>query len=382
MDPRKVSRGVKAGLNILLKKTSKLGRSIGGPSTSQYEETSSSSSDSCTYEYFPVKLRTPAGKTESSSEQSGSPRQRGRKHSLEGTSCLSTLSTVIRTEESLKLYNPSYLEVPVLKRSDSIVRMPLLRFTLFYYNAALIECRDMARLIDSTSGEIFCKWLDGFADIIECMFSSMEVVVYSWLKEIGSSKLANNVCLQRRVGKQQRIKQSIIDIVNLQLTENGNCEEYLKEMRRECEMLIMKIINYFKSQLLQLPAIILCSLTEDERKSFDDGMIRELSSNEKGKFVICSIERMFHDHFRNSAVGEQNHSTSSDEESEVKREGHEKDKMPTDTMSKQMKKFIESHTNLVDSVVKIPLHVDSPFEQYNIMRDDFASPSTSSEEGE
>lgn len=200
--------------------------------------------------------------------------------------------------------NPTITLRLSIERSEKCLRLPS-----YFYNALLIELRDMFRMLDgmtclSEQSRIqvehltsFYEWFEGFFGMVTSLFDTEEDILFSWVEKIGSAKLKNGLSPKRRKTKKQRVKELCFDIFDLKIQFSRSCERFinigdlLKELLEEAEHLSLRILSYISLCRVQVTTVIQHGFNEDEKSSIDASFLGNLKASGPGKFLICAVAR-------------------------------------------------------------------------------------------
>lgn len=184
-----------------------------------------------------------------------------------------------------------------------------LRLPTFFYNALLIEIRDMFRMLDGMarlseqSGlyvehlTSFYEWFEGFFGMVTSLFDTEEDILFSWIEKIASGKMKNGLSPKRRKTKKQRVKELCFDIFDLKIQFSRSSErficvnDFLKELSEEAGHLALRIISYVSLCRVQVTMIIHGGFNEDEKTLIDTSFLGNLKASGPGKFLLCAIAR-------------------------------------------------------------------------------------------
>lgn len=189
-------------------------------------------------------------------------------------------------------------------RPDRCSRLPT-----YFYNALLIEIRDMFRMLDGMASlseksslhaehlTNFYEWFEGFFGMMTSLFDTEEDLLFSWIEKIGSAKMKNGLSPKRRKTKKQRVKELCFDIFDLKIQFSRsserfiNIDELLKELSEEAEHLALRVISYISLCRNQVTALIQSGFNDDEKRMLDATFLGNLRASGPGKFLICAMAK-------------------------------------------------------------------------------------------
>lgn len=225
--------------------------------------------------------------------------------------------------------------------------------SVLFYNAILIELRDMFRMLhamvekakkDTLQVEdvtIYYEWFEGFFGILTSSFDTEEDVLFAWLEKEGTPTLGTALAPRRRETKKQRTKDLCWDIFDLKMQfekkpqRSPGLVDLLKEICNESQQLSTRVLTYFQAGKDDLADVIDSSFSFNERRIIESSFMDNLRATEPGKFVICAVSRGFVDADQKTSFLE-----------DTLRVG----KVGRGTVNKQMRKFKKNHTDLADKL--------------------------------
>lgn len=184
---------------------------------------------------------------------------------------------------------------------------------VLFYNAVVIELRDMFRMIAGLrvrgkNGTLklhhvhaFYGWFDKFFEIIMTLFSAEDDFLFAYLQSIGSFMAVYSCSSKRRETKKERVKELCFDILELKLRFDQRAErnesllEVTVELDEEGQQLAMRLTQYsccVKEEMLRGVRKV-CS--EDECGTLFSGLMESLRKSDAGRFAIFAMSRGFVD---------------------------------------------------------------------------------------